>query len=141
VPSRVARPLPRPRRVVRGIGAVSQPPCPPWPPPKPPPPWEGGPAGRGVIDVIPVPAGSISSIADPALRRRGYCAAMVSAVLAMRGLMHSKLFAAGAEPANAVTAGFQPLRPEPDGEGVVCYARLRHPAGTKRLKLPAEPPR
>ena len=43
--------------------------------------WEGGPGGRGVMDAIPVPAASISYVVDPALRRRGYCAAMVEAVM------------------------------------------------------------
>jgi hypothetical protein len=32
---------------------------------------------------------------------------------------------------------FQPLQPELDWEGVICYARLRHPATPKSLKLPA----
>jgi len=107
--------------------------------------WEGGPGGRGVIGVIPVPAGSISYVVDPALRRRGYCAAMVTAVMAMPELEDIRLFVAGVEPANAGSVGclrktgFQPLNPEPDWEGVVYYARLRQPA--KGSKLPGEPPR
>ena len=82
--------------------------------------WEGGPGGRGVIGTIDVPAGSISYVVDPALRRRGYCAAMVDAVLAAPELEHIELFTAGVEPANAGsvgclrTAGFEPLDPEPD---------------------------
>jgi hypothetical protein len=39
--------------------------------------------GRGVIGTIPVPARSISYTVDPALRGGGYCAAMVTAVMAM----------------------------------------------------------
>jgi hypothetical protein len=48
-------------------------------------------------------------------------------------LAHIALFAAGIEPANAasvgcaVKAGFQPLDPEPDWEGIVYYARHRPP--------------
>ncbi len=70
-----------------------------------------------------------------------------SAVLAVPELKHIKLFVAGIEPANAGSvgclckAGFQPLQPEPDWEGVVYYARLRHPATPKDPKLPGEPPR
>ena len=109
--------------------------------------WQGGPGGRGVISAIEVPAGSISYVVDPALRRRGYCAAMVRAVLAMPELEHIQLFVAGVEPANAGSAvclrkaGFQPLHPEPDREGIVYYSRLSHPATPKRPKLPGEPPR
>ena len=96
--------------------------------------WEGGPGGRGVVDTIPVPAGSISYVVDPALRRRGHGSAMVIAVMARPELAGIKLFAAGVEPANAGSvgclrkAGFQPLHAEPDWEGVVYYVRFR--AGT-----------
>ncbi len=55
--------------------------------------WEGGPGGRGVTGTIDAPAGSISYVADPAPRRRGYGAAMVSAVLAMPELEHIELAA------------------------------------------------
>ena len=41
--------------------------------------WEGGPSGRGVTGTIPVPSGSISYVVDPALRRRGYATAMITA--------------------------------------------------------------
>jgi hypothetical protein len=67
--------------------------------------WEGGPGGRGVIGVIDLPAGSISYVVDPVLRRRGYCAAMVTAVLAMPELAAIEMFAAGAAPANAGSVG------------------------------------
>jgi RimJ/RimL family protein N-acetyltransferase len=83
-------------------------------------PWEGGPGGTGVIGTIPVSAGSISYTVDPAMRGRGYCAAMVTAVMAMPELKDIELFAAGVEPANADSAGclrkadLQPLTPEPD---------------------------
>jgi RimJ/RimL family protein N-acetyltransferase len=95
--------------------------------------WEGGPGGRGVIGVIDFPAGSISYVVDPVLRRRGYCAAMVTAVLAMPELAGIEMFAAGVAPANAGSVGclrktgFRPLDPEPDWEGVVYYCRFRHP--------------
>jgi RimJ/RimL family protein N-acetyltransferase len=97
------------------------------------PPGEGGPGGRGVIGVIDLPAGSISYVADPVLRRRGYCAAMVTAVLAMPELAGIEMFAAGVAPANAGSVaclrktGFRPLDPEPDWEGVVYYWRFRPP--------------
>ncbi len=92
--------------------------------------WEGGPGGRGVIGTIPRPAGSISYVVDPASRCRGYCTAMVTAVMAMPELAHIRLFTAGVEAANAgsvgclLKAGFRPLNPEPDREGVVYYARF-----------------
>ena len=104
--------------------------------------WEGGPGGRGVIGVIPVPAGSISYVVDPARRRRGYCAAMVAAVMAMPDLTGIELFVAGVEPANAGSvgclrrAGFVPLDPEPDWEGVVYYGWFRHPASPPQASCP-----
>jgi RimJ/RimL family protein N-acetyltransferase len=76
---------------------------------------------RGVRGTIDVPAGSISYVVDPALRRHGYCAAMVSAVLAAPELEHIQLFAAGVEPANTGSvgclrkAGFAPLNTNPSG--------------------------
>jgi RimJ/RimL family protein N-acetyltransferase len=108
--------------------------------------WEGGPGGRGVIGTIDVPAGSISYVVDPALRRRGYCVAMVGAVLAMPELEHIQLFVAGVEPANAGSAGclrragFEPLDPEPDWEGIVYYSRLRRPGTPDGPRLPGQPP-
>ena len=58
--------------------------------------WEDGPGGRGVIGTIDgPPAGGISYVVDPSLRRRGYCAAVVGAVLMMPCLEHVELFAAG----------------------------------------------
>ena len=96
--------------------------------------WEGGPGGRGVIEAIPVPAASISYVVDPALRRRGYCAAMVEAVMNLPELSGIRLFAVGVEPANAGSAGclrkagFHPLHPEPDWEGIVYYLRFKDSA-------------
>jgi len=93
--------------------------------------WEGGPSGRGVISAILVPSGGISYVVDPALRRRGYGTAMITAVTAMPELAHIALFAAGVEPANAASAGcllkagFRPLDPEPDWEGIIYYAWFR----------------
>ncbi len=98
--------------------------------------WDGGRGGRGVVDTIPGPAGSMSYVVDPALRRNGYCTAMVTAVMAIPELAHIRLFTAGVEPANAASvgcvlkAGFHPLNPEPDWEGIVYYARLRSPCDT-----------
>jgi len=109
--------------------------------------WATWPGGRGVRGTIDVPAGSISYVVDPALRRRGYCAAMVDAVLAAPELEHIELFTAGVEPANAGSvgclrkAGFEPLDPEPDWEGVVYYSRLRHPATPEGPTVPRQPPR
>jgi hypothetical protein len=48
--------------------------------------------------------------------------------MTMPELAHVELFAAGIEPENAASAGalrkagFQPLDPEPDWEGIVYYA-------------------
>ena len=74
-------------------------------------------------------------------------AAMVRAVLAAPGLEHIQLFAAGVEPANAGSvgcmrkAGFEPLNPEPDWEGVVYYSRFRRPATPEGPTVPRQPPR
>ena len=93
--------------------------------------WEGGPGGRGVTGTVPVPSGTISYVVDPALRRRGYAAAMITAVMTMPELAHIALFTAGVEPANAgsagclLKAGFRPLNPAPDWEGIVYYALFR----------------
>jgi RimJ/RimL family protein N-acetyltransferase len=89
--------------------------------------FEGGPAGRGVVSTIHVPAGSLSYVVDPALRRRGYATAMVRAVLDRPELNHVELFAAGVEPDNVgsirclLKAGFAVLDPAPDWEGIVYY--------------------
>ena len=54
--------------------------------------WEDGPGGRGVIGTIDAPRpGGISYVVDPSLRRRGYCAAVVGAVLMMPCLEHVEL--------------------------------------------------
>lgn len=96
--------------------------------------WDGAPGGRGVISAIPVPAANISYVVDPALRRRGHGTAMINALMTMPELAHIALFAAGVEPANTASvgcllkAGFRPLSPEPDWEGIIYYAR-RRPAG------------
>jgi RimJ/RimL family protein N-acetyltransferase len=98
--------------------------------------WEGGPAGRGVTDTIPVPCGSIAYVVDPGHRRRGYATAMITAVTTMPELAHIEFFTAGIEPENTASAGclrdagFQPLRPEPDWEGIVYYALSRTHRGT-----------
>ena len=107
--------------------------------------WEGGPGGRGVMDAIPVPAASISYVVDPALRRRGYCAAMVEAVMSLPELGGIQLFAAGVEPANAGSAGclrkagFHAPHPEPDGEGIVYYLRFKDPAAARIVRQAPEP--
>lgn len=93
--------------------------------------WEGGPGGRGVTATIGVPSAGIAYVIDPARRRRGYATAMVTAMTAMPELAHVKLFAAGVEPENTASvgclrkAGFWPLSPEPDWEGIVYYALFR----------------
>jgi RimJ/RimL family protein N-acetyltransferase len=93
--------------------------------------WEGGPHGRGVIDTIDVPAGAITYVVDPGRRRRGYATAMIDALLELPELARIELFAAGVEPDHRgsvgclIKAGFTPLDPEPDWEGVVYYVRSR----------------
>jgi uncharacterized protein (TIGR02231 family) len=104
--------------------------------------WEGGPAGRGVTHAIAVPCGSIAYVVDPARRRRGYATAMITAVTAMPELAGIELFAAGIEPENTASAGclrkagFQPLNPEPDWEGIVYYALFRGHATPPGSQLP-----
>jgi RimJ/RimL family protein N-acetyltransferase len=93
--------------------------------------WEGGPGGRGVVDVIDEPSGAIAYVTDPAQRRKGYGAQMILALMAMDALDHVSLFAAGIEPENTasvrclLSAGFEPLDPTADWEGIVYYARRR----------------
>jgi hypothetical protein len=56
---------------------------------------------------------------------------MVEALIDAPELRHVALFAGGVEPENTASvrcllrAGFRPLDPEPDWEGVVYYARSR----------------
>jgi RimJ/RimL family protein N-acetyltransferase len=95
--------------------------------------WEGGAHGRGVIETVPVAAAAIAYVVDPALRRRGYCAAMVRALMGTAELRDVGLFTAGVEPGNAGSieclrkVGFRPLPPEPDWEGIVYYGRSGDP--------------
>jgi RimJ/RimL family protein N-acetyltransferase len=92
--------------------------------------WEGGPDGRGVVDVIDEPSGAMAYVVDPALRRRGYGFDMMLALMGIPALSHVQLFAAGIEPENTasvrclLSAGFAPLDPA-DWEGIVYYARRR----------------
>jgi RimJ/RimL family protein N-acetyltransferase len=100
--------------------------------------WEGGPGGRGVVGVIDEPSGSIAYVTDPALRRRGYGVDMILSLLRVPQLAHISLFTAGIEPENSasvrclLSAGFQPLDPHNDWEGIVYYARRRTSAGRAR---------
>jgi RimJ/RimL family protein N-acetyltransferase len=93
--------------------------------------WEGGSGGRGVVGVIDEPSGSIAYVTDPAMRRRGYAVEMVLSLMRVSSLMHVSLFAAGIEPENiasvhcVTSAGFQPLDPVPDWEGIVYYVKRR----------------
>ena len=93
--------------------------------------WEGGPEGRGVVGVIDEPSGAMAYVIDPARRRRGYGRDMVRTMMAIPALEHVSLFAAGIEPENTasvrclLSAGFQPLDPVSDFEGIVYYARRR----------------
>jgi RimJ/RimL family protein N-acetyltransferase len=93
--------------------------------------WEGGPGGRGVVNVIEEPSGGIAYVIDPELRRKGYGVAMLLELIRMPGLGHVTLFAAGVEPENTasvrclLSAGFHALDPASDWEGFVYYARRR----------------
>ena len=93
--------------------------------------WEGGPGGRGVVGVIDEPSGAIAYVTDPAQRRTGYGVAMILTLMELGVLEHVLLFAAGIEPENTasvrclLSAGFQPLDPVSDWEGIVYYARRR----------------
>jgi RimJ/RimL family protein N-acetyltransferase len=91
--------------------------------------WEGGAEGRGVVGVIDEPSGAIAYVIDPAQRRKGYGAEMILALIGMDALDNVTLFAAGIEPENTasvrclLSAGFRPLDPVRDWEGIVYYAR------------------
>ena len=93
--------------------------------------WEGGDGGRGIVGCIEGPAGAIAYVVDPRRRGRGCCPAMVEALIVAPELRHVALLVGGVEPENTASvrcllrAGFRPLEPEPDWEGVVYYARSR----------------
>lgn len=93
--------------------------------------WEGGPGGRGVLEAIDVSSGAIAYVVDPAMRGRGYGVGMISSLMEVPELAPIELFAAGVEPDNVasvrclVAAGFTPLDPEPDWEGIVYYTKRR----------------
>ena len=93
--------------------------------------WEAGPGGRGVVSAIDEPSGSIAYVTAPALRRRGYGIDMILSLMRVSPLVHVSLFAAGVEPENTasvqslISAGFRPLDPVPDWEGIVYYVRRR----------------
>ena len=83
------------------------------------------------MSVIDEPSGSIAYVTDPALRRRGYGVGMILSLMRVSPLEEVSLFAAGIEPENTasvrclLSAGFWPLDPVPDWEGIVYYARRR----------------
>jgi ribosomal protein S18 acetylase RimI-like enzyme len=93
--------------------------------------WEGGPDGRGVLSVIEEPSGSMAYVIDPARRRRGHGVDMILTLMKSPALGDVQLFSAGVEPENTASvgclrsAGFQPLDPVSDWEGIVYYARRR----------------
>jgi len=93
--------------------------------------WEGGPNGRGVIATVPLRSANISYAVDPAVRRRGYGTAIIQELLVLPELADTELFVAGIEFGNvasircARSAGFEPLRSEPDWEGIVYYVKKR----------------
>jgi RimJ/RimL family protein N-acetyltransferase len=93
--------------------------------------WEGGPDGRGVVGVIDELSGGIAYVTNPTQRRKGHGAQMILAMMETDALKHVSLFAARVEPENTasvgclVSAGFQPLDPVVDWEGIVYYAKRR----------------
>lgn len=78
-----------------------------------------------------MPSANLAYVVDPALRRRGYATEMVTALMAPGDLAHIELFAAGVEPVNLssvgclVAAGFAPLDPRSDWEGIVYFVEIR----------------
>jgi L-amino acid N-acyltransferase YncA len=83
--------------------------------------------------VIPVPSAGTTYVVDPTLRGRGRCTQMIVELMTQPELAHIRLFAAGVEPDNLasvgclVSAGFEPLDPEPDWEGMVYYVKRKGP--------------
>jgi RimJ/RimL family protein N-acetyltransferase len=96
--------------------------------------WEGGSKGRGVVATYPVASGNLAYVVDPAVRRRGYGAAMIATLLIHPELAHIELFAAGVEPDNVGSvgclraAGFEAWDSQPDWEGLVYYFKRRSAA-------------
>jgi RimJ/RimL family protein N-acetyltransferase len=93
--------------------------------------WEGGPEGRGVVATIQLVSGAVGYVVDPARRRHGFGVAMLRSLIEREELAHVQLFAAGIEPDNTASvryaerAGYRPLDPAPDFEGIVHYVYKR----------------
>jgi RimJ/RimL family protein N-acetyltransferase len=93
--------------------------------------WAGRSEGVGAVKTIDVPTGWIGYVVDPALRRRGYATVMIQLLIDLPGLDDVKMFTAGVDPANVASvralakAGFRPLVPEPDVEGIVYFVWQR----------------
>lgn len=83
------------------------------------------------MGVIDEPSGAIAYVVDPGRRRKGYGVRMVLTLIDVPALERVSLFAAGIEPENTASvrclrsAGFEPLDPVADWEGIVYYARRR----------------
>jgi RimJ/RimL family protein N-acetyltransferase len=93
--------------------------------------WDGGPNGGGVVSSIAIASAAIAYVIDPAQRRRGAGSTMIKALTVQPELAHVHLFAAGIEPENVASvrvltrAGFHPMDPEPDFEGIVYFGWWR----------------
>lgn len=93
--------------------------------------WEGGPNGRGVIDVIEGPAVGFTVVVAPRLRNRGFGPAVIEAFIDRPELADVRVFGAGVEPGNLASrrclekAGFSLADQTPDWEGFFYYLRYR----------------
>jgi RimJ/RimL family protein N-acetyltransferase len=114
--------------------------------------WDNGAQGPGVVATMEQPSAAIAFVVDPARRRRGYAGAMITRLLAQPELHEVTLFGAGVEPDNLASvraligAGFHPLDPEPDFEGIIYFVRHRRvdaarAAGTATADLQLSPAR
>jgi RimJ/RimL family protein N-acetyltransferase len=101
-----------------------------------------GPDGPIITDTLDVATGSIAFVVDPALRRRGFGRAMITALIRVPELRFVELFEAGVEPENTASrrcleaAGFHPRLPQPDFEGMLYFRSRRTKVGPN-AKLPA----
>lgn len=90
-----------------------------------------GPDGSIVLDSIELPAMELAFVVDPTQWGRGYCKAMLDAVLVRPEVADVRVFGGGVEPDNVACilclkrAGFVRLSDEQDWEGMLNFILTR----------------